>query len=128
MPGLFMKKNSVLTILTIIVILGNLYAYEKNTDPGQANKMNEGEKLFKSNCIVCHKCEKEFVGPMLKGTKSRWENKKAMYKFVRQPSVVIDVDKEPYAVKLYKKYKLKHISFPSLTDKKIDAILDYCGN
>lgn len=128
MPVLVMKKISILIILTIIIIFGNLYAYEIDTNPGQANKMNDGEKLFKSNCIACHKCEKEFVGPMLKGTKSRWKNKKAMYKFVRQPSIVVEVDKEPYAVKLYKKYNLRHVSFPSLTDKKIDAILNYCGN
>ena len=123
-----MKTFSILLLIAAIVIFGNLYAYQINSNLKQTpNKKIDGEKLFKSMCNVCHKCDKEFVGPMLKGTKSRWRNKKAMYKFIRQPWIVVEVDKEPYAIKLYKKYNLKHLSYTSLTDKEIDAILDYCS-
>lgn len=129
-PGFFvMKKFSILLLLMAIVIVSNLYAYQMNSNPVQrANKRIDGEKLFKSMCIGCHKCDKEYTGPMLKGTKSRWKNKKAMYKFVRFPQEVIEIDKEPYAIELYQKYNVRHLSYPSLTDKKIDAILNYCGN
>jgi mono/diheme cytochrome c family protein len=91
-----------------------------------AKKITEGETLFKSQCASCHKPDKEFVAPALKGVAERWESKALLYSFVRRPQEVIATSQ--YAKDLQNKYGSLMTSFPQLTDTQIQAVLDYCNN
>ncbi len=89
----------------------------------------DGEILFKNNCANCHKPDKDFTGPALKGPLERWAyNKKAMYAFIRNPAK--SISKNTYAKKRYEKWKGGGLmtAFPQLSDKELDAIMSYCDN
>ena len=84
----------------------------------------DGKELFKS-CASCHKPDKDFTGPALKGSLKRWNgDKKAMYAFIRNPSK--SYVENAYAKKLLKKWKSQMTAFANLTDAEIDAIMKYC--
>ena len=84
-----------------------------------------GEGLFKANCASCHKPDKDFTGPALKGWKDRqpagW-----VYKWVAGPAAVI-ASGDAYATKLYATWKGNGImsNFPQLKKEDVDAILKY---
>lgn len=87
----------------------------------------EGEALFKANCASCHKPDRDFVAPPLKGALQRWGgDKKKMYAFIRNPSE--SIDKNPYARELFRKWKTSMTAFPALTDSEIDVIMNYAEN
>ena len=86
-------------------------------------KTVDGEVLFKANCASCHKPDKDFTAPALKGSLQRWGDKKAMYDFIRNPSK--SIEENNYARALAKKWNLAMTSF-NLSDAELDAIFDYC--
>ena len=57
---LFTKTFAVFIFLTLISSPDFLYAQSSN-----------GEALFKANCASCHKPDKQYVGPALKGARER---------------------------------------------------------
>jgi cytochrome c551/c552 len=86
----------------------------------------DGEKLYKSKCAQCHKCNEDVSGPALNNTIQNWPDKKIFYAFVRNSQEVIKTN--AYARALYKKWlNTKMPDFPGLTDKEIDAIMNWCG-
>lgn len=85
-----------------------------------------GETLFRANCANCHKPAEEYIGPALKGVKSRWPNKELLYDFVRNSQEVIS--RNGYAKQLFEKYNQSPmLPFPQLKNEEINAILDYCN-
>jgi Cytochrome c/Cytochrome c7 and related cytochrome c len=82
----------------------------------------DGEALFKANCSNCHKPDKDYTGPALKGWKDRqpdgW-----VYKWVAAPGNINDA----YGTALKTKWKASGImtAFPQLKKDEIDAILKY---
>lgn len=84
-----------------------------------------GEALFKANCASCHKPDKDFTGPALKGWKERqpdgW-----IYKWVANPAGMIAAA-DPYVKDLYAKWKQNGVmsGFPALKKEEIDAIMKY---
>lgn len=83
-----------------------------------------GELLFKANCASCHKPDKDFTGPALKGSLQRWGgDKKAMYAFIRNPSKLIE--RNMYARELAKKWGGAKMTSFNLSDAEIDAIMKY---
>ena len=104
---------------------------EKSTDVSKAGNpsistVKEGEQLFKINCAQCHMPAKDFAAPALAGVEKRWTNKKLLYDFIRNSQEVIQKDK--YAADLFEKWKqAPMIPFPDLTDRDIEAILEYCN-
>ena len=61
----------------------------------------DGKELFKS-CASCHKPDKDFTGPALKGSLKRWGGDiKAMYAFIRNAS-------KSYVENAYAKNSLKN--------------------
>ncbi len=87
----------------------------------------DGEKLFKSKCAQCHKCDKDISGPALNGTMKNWPDKKTFYAFVRNSKEVIKTN--AYARALYKKWMNTNMpSNPGLSIKEIDAIMNWCSD
>ncbi len=85
----------------------------------------DGEALFKANCANCHKPDKDYTGPALKGWKDRqpagW-----LYKWVAGPSAVI-ASGDKYAAELFAKWKGSGVmgNFAQLKKDEVDAIMIY---
>ncbi|MEO6542267.1 MAG: cytochrome c [Ferruginibacter sp.] len=84
----------------------------------------DGERLF-VQCSSCHRLDKDFTGPTLKGSLKRWGgDKKAMYDFIRNSAK--SIEENAYAKKLFEKWnKTRMTAFPTLTDAQLDAIMKY---
>jgi cytochrome c551/c552 len=84
----------------------------------------KGKTLFEDNCKSCHAVHTKEVGPALKDVTKRRSNK-WLKKFIRNSSKLVGKG-DKIAVKLFKEYNNAVMtSFPTLTDKEIDAILEY---
>ena len=85
-----------------------------------------GQALFQANCTSCHQVHKVEVGPALENVEQRWKSKGGrteIYKWVHNPAGYMKND--AYTAGLFKQYNVVMTSFPQLSDKDIDAILDY---
>ncbi|MBP6430476.1 MAG: c-type cytochrome [Ferruginibacter sp.] len=82
----------------------------------------DGEALFKSLCANCHKPDKDFTGPALKGWKER-QPEGWIYKWIASPGGTTDA----YATALKAKWVSGGVmtAFPQLKKQEIDAILKY---
>jgi cytochrome c551/c552 len=113
---LFTKTFAVFIFLTLISTQNFLYA-----------QSSDGEALFKANCASCHKPDKQYVGPALKGARDREPSKGWHYEWVKNATAMAMTD--PYAKKLKEQAGgVVMTSFPDLTNAEIDAILDYADN
>jgi cytochrome c2 len=84
----------------------------------------DGEALFKANCASCHKPDKDFTGPALKGARDREPSKTWVYDWVHASGDVRE--KDAYGKELFAKWsKTQMTQFPQLKNEEIDAILDY---
>jgi cytochrome c551/c552 len=95
-----------------------------NNDKNASSETNgSGEILFKNNCASCHKPDKDFTAPALKGSLQRWGgDKKAMYDFIKNPSQ----NENGYSLALKKKWSPALMTaFPTLSDEDLDAIMKY---
>ncbi len=85
----------------------------------------DGEALFKSNCASCHKIDKDFTGPALKGWKDRVPGGDWIYQWLHNPAAQNDA----YATALKDKWKpVIMTNFPALKNEEIDAIMNYVDN
>lgn len=91
----------------------------------------KGKELFKSKgCAACHdaKLKGKLVGPNLLKVADRWENKKDLYAWIRNPQALLDA-KHPYATKLFEENnKIPMTPSPDITDEEIEAILTFTSN
>ena len=112
-------------IAILFLVTGCSNNDKKNTDNNvDAPVISDGEKLFKNNCASCHKVDKDFTGPALKGSLERWGgDKKAMYEFIRNPAKA--VVENAYAKQLFEKWNKIIMPASTLTDAELDAILKY---
>ena len=93
---------------------------------GGGGDVAKGKELFTNNCQQCHNTsEVALVGPGLKGVRGRTPGADWLHKWIRNSSAVV-ASGDAYAVKIYNQFnKVQMSSFPNLTDKDIDGILDY---
>ena len=63
----------------------------------------DGEALFKANCASCHKPDKDFTGPALKGWKDRVPGGDWVYRWVASSATVIGSG-DAYANKLFNEH------------------------
>jgi len=112
-------------LIAIIFFVAGCAGDDKNApaDNTIADANIDGKKLF-YQCSSCHRLDKDFIGPVLKGSLKRWGgDKKAMYAFIRNP--MESVQENAYAKKLFEKWnKTQMTAFP-LSDAEIDAIMKY---
>jgi cytochrome c551/c552 len=84
----------------------------------------DGAALFKANCASCHKPDKDFTGPALKGWKDRVPAGDWIYKWVNNSGDLRE--SEPYAKALFAKWnKVQMTAFTALKKDEIDAIMKY---
>ena len=85
----------------------------------------DGEALFKANCASCHKPDKAFTGPALKGWKDRVPPGEWIYKWIANSSDLV-ASGDAYAQKIYAEHnKTVMTSFGQLKKEDVDAILKY---
>jgi len=103
--------NRIFTSIFLVVLLSiNVQSFAQ-----------DGEALFKANCASCHKIDKDFTGPALKGWKDRVPQGEWIYKWIANPADQTD----PYATALKTKWKVIMTSFPNLKKEEVDGILKY---
>lgn len=85
----------------------------------------DGEALFKANCAACHKPDKDFTGPALKGWKDRVPAGDWIYKWVENSTSLRETD--AYAKDLWIKWgKAQMTAFGNQLKKEdVDAIMKY---
>jgi cytochrome c553 len=107
--------RTLLTLSLIVVLsLGNRLAAQ------------DGRQLFSENCASCHAVMKDLTGPALAGLESRgpWSDRKKLYAWVHNPPKFMSGD--PYTTGLKGRFNnVVMTPFPALSEKEIDAIVDY---
>ncbi len=93
---------------------------------GNKVKAQDGKALFSQNCASCHAIDKKLTGPALKGVEDRWGgDRKKLHAWIHNSQAYLKTG-DSYAVNLFNENnKIPMNAFPSLSDKDIDAILDY---
>ena len=69
-------------LLIILIFFGGGCVGEDkkvSTDDTISETNIEGKQLFNNMCISCHKPDKDFAGPILKGSLKRWGGDKKIY-------------------------------------------------
>lgn len=104
--------NRIFTSIFLVVLLSiNLQSFAA-----------DGEALFKANCASCHKIDKDFTGPALKGWSERVPGDGWIYKWMANPAAQTD----PYATALKDKWKPTIMTaFAQLSKEDIDGIFKY---
>lgn len=84
-----------------------------------------GKTLFQQNCQSCHAINKKLTGPALAGVTERgpWTDRANLHKWVHNPAAFIPTT--PYTKALQAEYGQIMPGFPQLSEKDIDAIIDY---
>ncbi len=89
----------------------------------------DGEKLFKANCASCHKLNKKLIGPALSGVAERWEDKEALYAWIKNSQDYLKKNPDDsYAQELFVEYNKSVMTAQAVSDAEIDAILAYIAN
>lgn len=85
----------------------------------------DGKTLFQTNCASCHLVDRKLTGPALRGVDDRWGGDRAkLHAWIKNPAGFAKGD--AYATNLIKEYApVLMTPFPSLSEKEMDAILDY---
>ena len=92
---------------------------------GSSANAQDGKTLFQTNCASCHQVYKKLTGPALAGVEDRWgADRKKLHGWIHNPAGFAKGD--AYAANLIKEYSPTLMTaFPTLSDKEIDAVLDY---
>jgi cytochrome c551/c552 len=130
-----MTPNPALTdkeIASLLLYINSVAAGGDIASSGKADPLAlKGKELFQAKaCAACHdiKFKSVLVGPVLTGVTDRWENKKDLYEWIKNPQKLLDA-KHPYATQLFEKFnKVPMTPNPAITDEEIDAILAFIAN
>lgn len=105
------------TLIFFFFLTGFVYSNSSSAQDGRA--------IFQANCATCHAVNKQLVGPALAGVESRWPSREKLHAWVHNSTAVIKSG-DPYTVSLFNQFnKTQMTPFPQLSDKDIDAVLDY---
>ncbi|THU41803.1 c-type cytochrome [Niastella caeni] len=93
---------------------------------GNKISAQDGKAIFQDNCASCHNVFKDGTGPALGGltTRGPWTDRKKLYDWVHNPAGFMKTD--PYTQGLKQKFSGNMMSpFPTMSEKEIDAVVDY---
>jgi mono/diheme cytochrome c family protein len=90
----------------------------------EAGADHPGYKIFKANCMTCHRMNKKLVGPALAGVLERRDSLWVI-NMIRNSSQLI-ASGDPAAVELFREYNgTVMTSFTSLSNDDLKALLEY---
>lgn len=113
-PKLLLRRASAVCLFITILFFGN------------KTFAQDGRVLFQAKCASCHALDKQLTGPALAGVEGRgpWSDRKKLYAWIHNPAGFAKT--EPYAANLIKQFGgVLMTNFPDLTEKDIDAIVQY---
>ena len=85
----------------------------------------DGEKIFKENCAVCHSMGKETVtGPGLEGVMKRVPSEEWLLKWIKNNDALIKSG-DAYAVKINAFAESQMTTFTNLSDDEIKSVIAY---
>jgi mono/diheme cytochrome c family protein len=85
----------------------------------------QGKAIFQDNCASCHSLKKDLTGPALAGLSKRVPDKKLLYKWIRNPSGILQSG-NVYFNTLKKRFGgFEMTGFPNLSNDEINAVLSY---
>jgi mono/diheme cytochrome c family protein len=85
----------------------------------------DGNALYKTNCASCHALDKDLTGPALRGVSARWPSRELLHLWIKNFNKAVKTG-DAYAVSMAKsRAAVMNVFEGSLTDKDIDAIIDY---
>ena len=91
-------------------------------------RAQDGKALFQSNCAQCHNPIKVVTGPALKGVLDRVTDRQLLHDWIHNNPKVL-ASGNVYFNNLFNQYgRAPMNTFPGLSDKEIDAILEYVTN
>ena len=129
------SASLILLCLLIGFLFYSLLPSEKRVEQSQTESAEKttttstlpspGKVIFQQNCQSCHALDKKLSGPSLRGVTERgpWTDRKNIYRWVQNPATFIPTT--PYTIALHKEYGAIMPGFPQLSEKDIDALLDY---
>lgn len=125
MPLKISLKNSAVLLASFflfIVSFDKLYA-QAEAVPADPDVIAAGEKLFKQNCVVCHKIQEKLIGP---GLANIYERRDIAWiqAFVKNSQKVIQSG-DTYAVDLYEEYDQTLMTPFDFSDEEILSVLAY---
>jgi mono/diheme cytochrome c family protein len=88
-------------------------------DPAMAE---EGKEIYEANCTACHKVDKKFVGPMIKGVTER-RSPEWIMNMILNPEEMIQ--KDPLAKQVMVESNMAVMANQSLTEDQARKILEY---
>ncbi len=103
------------SLIFILLFTIQLFAQEGNAE--------NGKKIFNANCASCHKLDKKFIGPALKGITEK-RTKEWLFSWIKDSQALIaSGDKDAKAI--FDEYKIPMASYPNLSDQDLADILAY---
>lgn len=91
----------------------------------QTKIIQNGEALFNQSCKSCHDVKKKLVAPALANVENRWEDRKLLFKWIRNSFSVLQAG-DPYAACLFCEYHGQAMpAYPAFTDNDIEGILAF---
>jgi len=124
---LWWKSHRKIYLIWLLIFLGACVPERPRTEkkpyPADDNYVL-GEKLFAIHCSLCHRLDRDMLGPALQGVGKKYE-REWLTAFIRDaPSLIRSGDAR--AVAVYNQYnKAEMTPFPTLTDVEIMAMLTY---
>mgnify|MGYP002700285985 FL=1 len=89
-----------------------------------AQSVEEGEKLYKANCVSCHQMDKKVIGPALRGVNDKY-SQEWLLKWIKNSAELI-ASGDPDAIAIYEEYnKSPMTAFTYLSDAEVLSILEY---
>ena len=89
-----------------------------------SQSVEEGEKLYKSNCTACHQIDSKLIGPALRGVNDKY-SQEWLIKWIKNSAELIasgDAD----AIAIYEEYNKSPMNaFPYFSDEDVVNILAY---
>lgn len=82
---------------------------------------SEGKNIYERYCAACHKLDKKFIGPAMKGIFEKRSPEWIMNMILNSEEMI---EKDSIAIKLFEEY-LAPMPNPALTTEEARAILEY---
>lgn len=105
-------------ILLVVLTLTGTYAYAQNYEAG--------EKIYKANCVPCHKMDSKVIGPPLAGVVSN-QGAEWTKKWIYNNQELRDAG-DAHALAIYEEYNKQVMpAYSFLSDQELDDLVTYIG-